>query len=307
MIFTEILPCVPLRPFVDNFLLMNFDLKEAQQAIKPYPTRIEQALVFFVRGYIRAYDVHTKQFSSIAKNALFGQQVSRLDFHPYADDDFMMIMVVFRPGAFRQLLAVPSHELTCQFIDAESILASELRPVNEEIANAKDYPAMIGCLEQYLLKKYNAINVSRDPIDRIAQLLIDKPCDFSLDWLANQANLSPRQFQRRFNDRIGIGPKIYSRISRFSKALNFKEANPGIDWLTVSLHFGYSDYYHLAKDFKQFAHTTPNSMLQEYAQRLEMVLATSEKMREIESSALNLASRRIHNVLTAARSGKLTF
>ena len=65
---------------------------------------------------------------------------------------------------------------------------------------------------------------------------------------------------------------FYSRISRFSKAFFFKEANPSIDWLSISLRFGYADYYHLSKDFKQFANTTPNIMLQEYLLRPEVML-----------------------------------
>ena len=93
-----------------------------------------------------------------------------------------------------------------------------------------------------------------------------------LDWLANQANLSPRQFERKFNERIGIGPKLYSRISRFYQTFDYKEKHPAIDWLTVAVQFGYTDYSHLAKDFKQFANVTPNIMVKEYAQRPEIIV-----------------------------------
>jgi AraC-like DNA-binding protein len=45
-----------------------------------------------------------------------------------------------------------------------------------------------------------------------------------------------------------------------------------MDWLTVAIQFGYSDYNHMAKDFKQFANVTPNIMIHEYARRPEAVL-----------------------------------
>lgn len=71
---------------------------------------------------------------------------------------------------------------------------------------------------------------------------------------------------------MGIGPKLYSRISRFYQAFQYKEMHPHLDWLSVAVHFGYSDYDHLAKDFKQFANVTPNLLLKENAQRPEIIV-----------------------------------
>jgi transcriptional regulator GlxA family with amidase domain len=127
-----------------------------------------------------------------------------------------------------------SDEVTCQFCDAEAIMNSELQHINDQLTN---------------------------------------PTAFSLDWLACQANMSPRQFQRKFHERIGLSPKLYSRISRFWKAFEYKEKNPSSDWLSIALQFGYSDYYHLSKDFKQFAHVTPNILIEEYSKRPEIVFS----------------------------------
>jgi hypothetical protein len=71
---------------------------------------------------------------------------------------------------------------------------------------------------------------------------------------------------------MGVGPKLFSRISRFYQAFEYKETHSNVDWLTVALQFGYSDYNHLVKDFKQFGIVTPNILLQEYHMRPEMVV-----------------------------------
>jgi hypothetical protein len=76
-----------------------------------------------------------------------------------------------------------------------------------------------------------------------------------------------------FAKRIGIGPKLYSRISRFFQAFQYKETQPDLDWLTVAVQFGYTDYHHLAKDFKQFANATPNLLLKENSLRPEIVVS----------------------------------
>ena len=271
MIVSELLPCPVLRPYIRNYLLIHFDYLP-EGLYKPYPTRIEQALVFFARGHIESHDPHTDIVTKIAPNALFGQHVSRLNFYTFAEPDFLMLMVIFQPGAMHRLLGFSSNELTQEFCDAEEILNAELRSVNDQIANARTYPEMIDRADDYLFRKLRTIKIDTHPIDRIGELLLYNPTPFSLDWLANQANLSPRQFERKFNERMGIGPKLYSRISRFYQTFDYKEKHPAIDWLTVAVNFGYTDYNHLAKDFKQFTHVTPNLILKEYAQRPEIIV-----------------------------------
>jgi AraC-like DNA-binding protein len=270
MIYQEILPCPVLRPFVRNYLLVH--LHDVVFPVKPYPTRIEQALVFFARGHIESHDPLTGRIEKIARNAIFGQHVSRMNFHTFSKPEFLMLMVVFQPGAMHRLLRVSSHELTQAYCDAELVINAELQSVNDQIANTTTYPAVIERAENYLLRKVRNLKIDAHPIDRIGNLLLHSPIPFSLDWLANQANLSPRQFERKFNERIGIGPKLYSRISRFYQAFDYKEKHPAVDWLTVAVQFEYTDYNHLAKDFKQFTNVTPNIILHEYAQRPEIIV-----------------------------------
>jgi AraC-like DNA-binding protein len=270
-----------LSHLVKNYLLVNLDPLSGYHPVKPYPTRVEQALIFFARGHIECFDPLSGKTISIARNALFGQQVSRLDFRTIPETDFLMLAVVFQPGALHRLLGLSLQELTCQFCDAESIIASELKSVNDEIANGKNYHSMIEGVQKYLLRKLRAVKVGDHPIDRIGQLLLTSPTPFSLDWLASQANLSPRQFERKFNERIGISPKLFSRISRFFKTFEYKEQNPNVDWLTIALQFGYTDYYHLAKDFKQFAIVSPNVMIKEYANRPESLLLQNDSINQL--------------------------
>ena len=272
MIFQEVRPCLALQPYVKNYLLVNLFYKPSAFPITPYPAHLEQALVFFARGYVMAHDPVTGKTQPVAPNAVFGQQVSRLDFQCVAQNDFLMLQVIFQPGALYRLVGMPSTELTSLFCNGESVFSAELQSVNDQLANAKDYAEMIERLEAYMVRKLSNLNRQAHPLDRIGELLLHNPVPFSLDCLADQTNLSTRQFKRKFSERMGIGPKLYSRISRFFQTLNYKERHPDQDWLTVAVGLGYSDYNHLAKDFKQFANVTPNIMMGEFAQRPEIIV-----------------------------------
>lgn len=103
-------------------------------------------------------------------------------------------------------------------------------------------------------------------------LLAEQPCILSVEKLAGHACLSISQFERRFIQQIGIPTKFYARINCFYQAYSLKDKQPNIDWLTVVIETGYHDYQHLAKDFKQFSSTTPNSLLQAQTQSPERIL-----------------------------------
>jgi transcriptional regulator GlxA family with amidase domain len=74
--------------------------------------------------------------------------------------------------------------------------------------------------------------------------------------------LSIRQFERQFKQRIGLSPKFYSRLIRFSNAWILKENNPNLTWTTIAHQSGYYDQMHLIKDFKEFAAVNPKQIEQ---------------------------------------------
>lgn len=256
MIFREVLPDPILAPLVDNVRLVNFSAIDV--GVKPYPARIEHALVFFARGFIKSHNLASGEKRKISRNALLGQQVGRLNFETHCEDDFLMIEVIFKPGGLHRLLGLPLHELTNQYIDAEDLLGNRVQQVNDLIANADNYDDMIKYAEHFLISLSKKVDTKFNGVDELARLMLEQPLGYSLDWLADQANLSPRQFERKFVAHAGIGPKLFTRINRFFRALQYKESHPGTDWLTVALLYGYTDYYHLCKDCKQFTHVTPN-------------------------------------------------
>lgn len=201
---------------------------------------------------------------------IFGQQLSRCNVH--LAPEFLMFRVHFQPGALFRLLNVPLHEFAEDYFDAELVLSRAVREVSEHLARARSYAEMVVLVENYLLRCVRRAKQDVHAVDKAASCLTADPVRFSLDWLADQACLSSRQFNRKFTERMGVGPKFYSRLVRFYHASLFKEANPTVDWLTVAVDFGYTDYQHLVKDSKQFTNATPNVWLQENSAAPEHIL-----------------------------------
>ena len=169
-----------------------------------------------------------------------------------------MFRVNFHPGALYRLLGIPLYEFIDDWFDAETATNHEINEVNERLANSANYNDMIKIVEEYLKTKIQKVKTDFHPLDKVASYIFTHSPQVSLDWLAREACLCQRQFNRKFHERIGVSPKMFSRIVRFFKAYKYKEAHASEDWLTVALLFGYADYQHMAKEFKEFAHVTPN-------------------------------------------------
>jgi AraC-like DNA-binding protein len=76
-----------------------------------------------------------------------------------------------------------------------------------------------------------------------------------------QSGLSERQFERRFIEQMGIGPKLYARIARLNFVLRRKAEEPATTWADISQEAGYFDQTHLTKDFKAMLGVAPGVYL----------------------------------------------
>ena len=107
---------------------------------------------------------------------------------------------------------------------------------------------MIPVVEEFLLGLVRKTAYEIRPIDKVGIAMLQNVNQYSLDWLAKESCLSAKQFERNFNERIGINPKYFARIIRFDKVFRMKNAFPNKDWLSIALDCGYYDYQHLVRD-----------------------------------------------------------
>lgn len=264
MNFSCIAPSPGLRDVIRDYLIAHFRFDpEKPVPYKRYAPKPEQGITFFVRGRPSIVDPLTEEVRVAPPVAIFGQQMKRCNVH--LAPEFLMFRVHFQPGALFRTLGIPLYEFGEDYFDAELILGRDVRDVSERLATAKSYAEMVEAVEAYLVRTVAGATQKVLPVDRAAGRLTADPRHISLDWLACQACLSPRHFNRKFTERIGVGPKLYSRLLRYHRAHLFKAAHPTIAWPTVAIEFGYTDYQHLVRDFRRFTNTTPNSWLREDA------------------------------------------
>ena len=265
MIFLpNVLPHPALRSYVKHYLLMHVGMKNIpeQQRIKPVPPDAEQSIYFYPRSDVKTIVNSTTETQTAAPSIIVGKQTSRVNIQ--FGEDHLIIQVCFQPGFLYQFLGkIPVSLFQDKEIDAADLMGRDMAELNERLREETDYRRMLGLIDAFLLKKISGLQTDRHPIDRAIVALKNSEKPLSLDWLADQACLSTRQFERKFQDRMGMSPRFFSRIARFDRVFKLKVQHPHLDWLDVAYNCGYYDFSHLMRDFRQFAEVTPSMLMAE--------------------------------------------
>lgn len=257
------LPVPPLQPFVQHYLLMHvrYEGNDPALASKPMPPTPHHCLYFYPRDALRRLVPNQAKPQQMPPSFVVGPQVQPVALQ--FGQDHLLLCVVFWPGGLHRLLDVPVKELVDVPVEGRALLGPTVAAVETRLAELTDYDAMLATTETFLLGALRCRHTRPErPLDRLLPVLLPSGrATNSLDCLAADACLSPRQFERGFVERVGLSPKLFARLVRFDKAYRLKARQPSLDWLAVAVRSGYYDYRHLLRDFHEFAGMTPPRLL----------------------------------------------
>jgi AraC-like DNA-binding protein len=256
-------PTPELSPHVQAIMVFRDQTLGNSPILKPFPPASEQTLYFYAGNPIRNHVISQDQEAKIPFSTIVGPQTTRVNLS--IQGDHLVIAVYFRPGGLQRLLGAPIPLIygDGHVLDSSLIWPREISEIRQQLAQTQDYLQMIGCIEGFLLGQYRRLQPVIHRFDGVFERLLDLSQPVSIEYLADQSCLSSRQFERRFRERIGMSPKLFARISRFSQAYRLKDRHPHLNWLDVALSCRYYDFQHLVRDFRQFADTTPTQLLQQ--------------------------------------------
>lgn len=255
MILKDFLPDPSLRAFVRCYRIvhMQFDRNDPPP-FKPYTPRPEQCLAFYPHDREKVdFTTNGKTVSNLPV-ALVGQALSVTN--RYIHGHFMVVQVLFQPGGLYRLTGIPSYEINDTYLEADAVFSQEVHLVNEAFFHAGSYSEIVHIANGFVQRLLRRGPRDEHPMDAVCRWMLTGP-NASLDQLARQAFLSPKQFERKFVERAGVNPKLFARLVRFDRAFREKNLHPGRDWRQIAFDCGYYDYQHLVRDYKDFTGLKP--------------------------------------------------
>ena len=262
MLHKVIQPQSALRAFVNNIMIFKVsDDASTEQRLMSCPPLPENSLFFypFARPEVEYLAQNKKEL--LPNGILNGPQVNRVQITmPHK----LTIKVGFQPGGLYRLLGVPLNEFKMdEALDSSYVFDKEIPFVNEQLCEATSYLQMIEIIEAFLLKKLRPLH-DESSIDSVLHKIIASGGLMPMDDIKAQSGVSVRQLERLFQQRTGMSPKFFVRLTRFSKAWILKENNPQLRWTNIAYTCGYFDQMHLIRDFKEFAGVNPSVIVEEF-------------------------------------------
>ena len=254
-------PHPALQEYVLSISTVNAILPEGiDEVVNPYPPTSFQSLIFYCNHPVSMSRSDEKEFNLQPHTVLIGPQFSRVNVKVH--QQLTAIRADFLPGGMYRMLGVPMHELFDAGFDALDFFGNHMRVVNDKLLNTSSLEEGKTIVENFLLKQIRNLK-NKLPIDRTLKLLLKTHGTVSIETAASLSCLSLKQFERKCQERIGMNPKLYTRILRFSKAYRMHEAQPNLNWTTIAHEAGYYDQMHMIKDFKRFAGVNPSIIQQQ--------------------------------------------
>lgn len=168
-----------------------------------------------------------------------------------------VIGVSFHAGMAGAILGLPLDELQDQHVCIEDLWGSRATELRERLATAPNPRAAIGILERDMIARLQRPLLVH-PV--VAQAL--RPTLLGLavrvGEIQKQSGYSPRHFIELFRSNVGLAPKQFYRIQRFSTALA-RIARGKVALAEVAISSGYADQAHLSREFRELAGVSPSA------------------------------------------------
>jgi len=258
-----------LNNFIHQIILFRYDMENGKGISPiPFPPQPVNCLYFYPYDRVQCYNHANHKEKILPHSTIIGPQLSRVDLT--MGNRMLVIIVMFKPGGMHRLLGIPMYELLGEPFATELFFGKEIETIIGQLNETSDFERMLKIVHDFLCEKARKLKKAL-PLENVLDLFINTNYPIRVDQMAAEACVSVRQLERQFKERIGMPPKEFARLVRFSKAWILKEKNDEISWTQIAHTCHYADQMHLIRDFKEFAGVTP-TILESALEKGEMRL-----------------------------------
>lgn len=262
MEYREYLPSAALAPFVKCFWSLESD-DETHERERIFPDGSIE-LILHYRDFFQKYDEAGN--AVIQPRSFFHGQLKRY-FELQPMGKVGVFSARFHPAGLRPFVPFSIDEITDLTAPTALAWGEKAAQLEIDLLQAESTEERIAVMEQFLLRQLNQEQVD-SIVENCVGSIIEQSGITSVDELKQQQAVGKRALERRFQQSVGLSPKLFARIVRFNYALQLIEKRDFSNFTTVAYEGGFYDQAHFIKDFYDFTGLNPK---QYFSKNLEMV------------------------------------
>lgn len=186
----------------------------------------------------------------IRKKALFISQPGRQNF----------FCIRFRIGGVYPFFRLPVRDYTSGFYTMSDLFGNQVVILEEMLFDAKNNEQRTRIADQFLLNRLNEANTDYSFVKKCIPGLLKAP---RLEDVLRDFNISYKYLERRFQTVMGLTPKEFTKIYRFTKSVKSMYSGRYDSLTMIGGQSGYYDQSHFIRDFKSLTGYSPKDFLRE--------------------------------------------
>lgn len=200
--------------------------------------------------------LYLNQKKKLSNFFLYGQTIKPIEMN--ASGNFRITGIYFYPHIIKTLFGFDASEFTDACLDLNLLPVVSNINLTERLVNTISAEEQISIISEYLHNLIIKNNLKTDTILHYAiRHLLNTNGKIPLSELHKSLNLSQRTFERKFEQYIGISPRLFSRICRFQASLNQLRNTDYLKLSDIAFDNGYTDQSHFIRSFKEFTGLSP--------------------------------------------------
>lgn len=250
-----------LRSFVRSFAERRAELSD-EVVTTPLPARPDQFIEFYLQDRYRvSHDDGAP--TTTPEMVIVGPQSYRKS-RLFLSGSIHVFTIRFQPGGFHALFDVPMTTLVNEGVAAADVLGMASIALHDAVLCARDFAGRVAAAEAWFGKRLE-VAPGVDRVSHLAAALHRSGGRLPIHALARRAELSDRQFSRRFETQVGLKPKLFARTVRLNSVFEAKLRSPQTTWTQLVHGGGYADQAHFVRDCRDLAGATPSRFFAEWS------------------------------------------
>lgn len=239
-----------LHPYVRNvWILENHDIPETPHKLKFFADGCPGLMFQQSESGVRIDEEVLSPF------LLYGQTVKPIEMK--CTGSYKMIILILHPNALHALFALNASDLTDTCLDMQSYSVHSKAVGSALIASATT-EERVRIMEAFLLRQASQAKGDQE-IQHMTSFIMNSNGSLPVKHLQARIEMSERTFERKFIRQVGVPPKLFSKIIRFSSSIRQIDIGDYSKLSDIAYENGYADQSHFVRSFKEFTSITPRA------------------------------------------------
>ncbi len=161
----------------------------------------------------------------------------------------------------RHLLGRPIEDLTNRAVAVTDLFGPHAADLRERLREAPSWDARFAMIEAFVVPRVLGHTTLPAGVRCAWERLLGSGGRVAIGDLVDDTGWSQKHLIARFRHEIGLPPKLFARVLRFSRAIQAIRGGTARGLGDLAVQCGYYDQAHFTRDVREFTQTTPGALV----------------------------------------------